>query len=184
MAENLAWLPSVNAKSDNSSTVPKYYVYGYDGTSVSAAKANSNYNSYGVLYNFKAAAHACPSGWHLPDTTDWNKLESYVDANNGSKGVGNSLKAVTGWTEYSGIVNSDDFGFNALPGGSYHGVSLYDDNSGGWFHDVGNHDYWWTATASGIFDAWDCSLRYNYANLNENNDKQTNGFSVRCLKDN
>jgi uncharacterized protein (TIGR02145 family) len=57
MAENLAYLPSVNRVDDGSedATGSYYYVYGYDGTNVAEAKATTNYTTYGVLYNWTAA---------------------------------------------------------------------------------------------------------------------------------
>ena len=173
LAQDLAWLPAVNAKSDNSDTVAKYYVNGYDGTDTATAKAANNYNTYGVLYNYKAALSACPSGWHLPDTTDWNTLEAYVDANNGTNGIGSSLKAVSGWTAYSGITNSDGFSFSALPGGYYSGSN---------FGIVGDNGSWWTATAN----ASSVSRRfmYHYSDIIYHGvTGQSNGFSVRCLAD-
>jgi len=77
MAENLAYLPSVvgpatGSEDDGHETDPYYYVYGYDGTDVTEAKAYEHtpcdndeyspggapikvYETYGVLYNVNAA---------------------------------------------------------------------------------------------------------------------------------
>lgn len=175
MAENLAWLPSVNGKYDNSSTVAKYHVNGYDSTSMSTAKAKTNYILYGVLYNYQAAIQACPTGWYLPDTTDWRTLEAYVNANNGSKAVGNSLKATTGWTASTGIVNSDDFGFKALPGG----VQI--DNT---FNFIGIQGCWWSATPGSRSKAYYRCVNYNGGAVDSYIYEQSDCFSVRCLKDN
>ena len=41
MAENLAYLPVVHQRQEESRTSPLYYVYDYEGTDVSAAKATS-----------------------------------------------------------------------------------------------------------------------------------------------
>ena len=54
MAEDLAYLPAVSPPSTTSSTDPYYYVYGYSGTSVNAAKATNNYKTYGAMYNWPA----------------------------------------------------------------------------------------------------------------------------------
>ena len=78
MAENLKYLPSVVGPATGSSTDPYYYVYGYQGTDVATAKATTNYQNYGVLYNWTAATTACPAGWHLPTDAEWNVLEQYV----------------------------------------------------------------------------------------------------------
>ncbi|MCK9320171.1 FISUMP domain-containing protein, partial [Methanoculleus sp.] len=80
MAENLAYLPSVNMVADGSEDAAGsyYYVYGYDGTDVTAAKATANYTTYGVLYNWLAAMNACPDGWHLPSDAEWTELTDYL----------------------------------------------------------------------------------------------------------
>lgn len=96
MAENLAFLPEVYGPTVNSIMEPRYYVYGYEGTSVEDAKATTNYKTYGVLYNWSAAMSGsagsdtnpsgvrgiCPEGWHLPSDAEWTQLETYL-ANNG-----------------------------------------------------------------------------------------------------
>ncbi len=78
MAKNLAYLPSVSPPTQDLNTTPYWYVYGYGGTDAAAAKANPNYSSYGVLYNWSAALTACPSGWHLPSDAEWTALSTYL----------------------------------------------------------------------------------------------------------
>ena len=84
MAENLKYLPSVVGPGPGSKKTPHYYVYGYNGTNVTDAKATANYNTYGVLYNWPAAMNGaassttnpsgvqgvCPDGWHLPSDAE------------------------------------------------------------------------------------------------------------------
>jgi uncharacterized protein (TIGR02145 family) len=76
MAENLKYLPSVSPSEDQSETEPHYYVYDYQGTNVSDAKATANFKKYGVLYNWPAAMEACPPGTRLPTDEEWHILES------------------------------------------------------------------------------------------------------------
>ena len=78
MKKNLAYLPSVVGPGTGSETTPYYYVYNYNGTDVATAKSQTNYTTYGVLYNWSAALTACPSGWHLPTDAELNTLETYV----------------------------------------------------------------------------------------------------------
>jgi hypothetical protein len=66
MAENLAYLPTVNPPSMGSDSIPYYYVYNYHGTCDSTARSTHNYQTYGVLYNWPAAVISCPPGWHVP----------------------------------------------------------------------------------------------------------------------
>ena len=93
MTENLAYLPSVVGPGTGSNSTAYYYVYGYDGTDVDAAKATSNYTTYGVLYNWPAAMSGaasssadpsgvqgiCPTGWHLPSDAEWTTLTDYLE---------------------------------------------------------------------------------------------------------
>ena len=102
MAENLAYLPSVVGPATESYTAPYYYVYGYDGTSVATAKATTNYQTYGVLYNWPAALTACPSGWHLPSDAEWTQMKNYLIAN-GYNNIAISLASANGWQSSSNI---------------------------------------------------------------------------------
>ena len=113
LKENLKYLPEVSPSSAGSQTDPHYYVYGYQGTSVSVAKATDNYQNYGVLYNWPAAMNGagsssanpsgvqgvCPAGWHLPSDAEWTELTDYVvshgypNESGNPNGAGNALKS-------------------------------------------------------------------------------------------
>jgi len=120
---------------------------------------------------------ACPEGWHLPNDGEWKTLYDYVDANNGSDGVGTSLKSVSGWSAYSGVATGTDrFGFSALPAG-------YRSNYGS-FYSAGAGARFWSATEynSGYADYW--FLHYSGEGFDGSSSNLKNyGFSVRCLKD-
>jgi len=125
---------------------------------------------YGKLYDWATADSACPLGWHLPDTTEWDSLEASVG---GASIAGSKLKAMSGWTTAdSGITNTDDYGFSALPAGYF---------TTAFFHakDIG---YWWTASDSASDNAYYRGLYYNTQVLKAINSFQTFAFSVRCVK--
>ena len=217
MAENLAYLPAVSPSSEGggggmgeysppsgdllkagpsaaaSDTEPRYYVYEYSGTNVEYAKATTNYQTYGVLYNWPAAMTACPSGWHVPSDAEWTQLEEYLIANaynydgttEGNK-IAISLASTNGWsssTNTGTIGNSktayDAFrnksGFSALPGGcrdlsgAFSGIEIY----GGW----------WGSTQKYEDYAWRRSLYYFDSYVDRNLDFKGLGFSVRCMRD-
>ena len=201
MAENLKYLPSVSPSNVGSETDPRYYVYGYQGTDVSAAKVNSNYTTYGVLYNWPAATTACPSGWHLPTDAELNVLETYTvsvinspnpqypcstsetgwrrcaDDNGtdagGTYGAGKSLKKVGQGT---GVGAGDDLvGFSALLAGYR--------NTDGSFSNLGSYTLFWSSSASSSFHAWRRNLNTYYSTVNRNSNTKDYGFSVRCLRD-
>jgi uncharacterized protein (TIGR02145 family) len=132
MTENLSYLPNVSPGTKGSKEDPYYYVYEYQGTSVSEAVDAWYYKQYGVLYNLPAAMAACPNGWHLPDSdVEYNGLISTV-----SSPAGKKLKSTSGWTDHGNGDNSS--GFAAFPGGKL--------NEKGEFINTGDAAYFWTTT--------------------------------------
>ncbi len=181
MAENLKYLPSVvrGVQHENpldfapiSLTTPYYYVYGYDGEDVAAAKQTTNYNTYGVLYNWQAALTACPAGWHLPGDDEWTALTDYLG---GFLVAGSKLKEVgTAHWESPNSDATNESGFTALPGGFVSSTSL----------DIGQQGFWWSATENITNYAWSRLLNTSGSSMGVNHHRMEHGFSVRCVKDN
>ena len=189
MAENIAYLPSVNMVADGSEDAAGsyYYVYGYNGTNVADAKATANYKTYGVLYNWTAAMDGeassttnpsgiqgvCPTGWHLPSDAEWTELTDYLG---GTSVVGGKLKE-TGTTHWNspntGATN--ETGFTALPGG-------YRSDNGS-FGDIGYYGFWWSATGSNAANAWYRLMNLDYSFVTRDYFDKEVGFSVRCVRD-
>ena len=189
MAENLAYLPSVNMVADGSEDAAGsyYYVYGYDGTNVADAKATDNYATYGVLYNWTAAMDGeassttnpsgiqgvCPAGWHLPSDAEWTELTDYL----GGTVAGGKLKE-TGTTHWNspntGATN--ETGFTALPGS-------YRDPDGPSFYYIGYFGYWWSATEYDSSNAWYRYVYYYSSGVLRSDNYKGVGFSVRCVRD-
>ena len=189
MAENLKYLPEVVGPNNGSYTTPYYYVYGYYGTDVNAAKATANYSTYGVLYNWPAAMAGstsstanpsgvqgvCPAGWHLPSDAEWTQLTDYLG---GTEVAGGKLKE-TGTTHWKSpnAAATNETDFTALPGGGrndYYGS----------FSGVGRGGYWWSASQGGTNYARDRTMSYDssYVYRSYGNNKEV-GFSVRCVRD-
>ena len=186
MAENLAYLPSVVGPATGSTTDPHYYVYGYDGTNIAEAKATTNYQTYGVLYNWHAALPACPSGWHLPSDAEWKQLEMYLgmtqveadkrDLYRGTEEGGKLKEAGTSHWKSPNTGATNESGFTALPGG-------YRTNNGS-FVNVGIRGLWWSSTQYSTNDAWYRYLSYLYSSVYRYATNNEYGFSVRCVKGN
>lgn len=172
MAENLRYLPTVVGPGTGSNTAPYYYVYGYDDTDVNAAKATTNYQTYGVLYNWTAAQTACPTGWHLPSDAEWTQLTDFVG---GVENAGTLLKSQTGWNNNGN--GTDQYGFTALPGGSRYSFGI--------FYNIGSYGNWWSASEYAADDAWSRSMHYSNSNVNRSCHLSLKelGFSVRCVRD-
>jgi uncharacterized protein (TIGR02145 family) len=174
MAENLKYLPSVIGPNAVSLATPYYYVFGYSGTNVEAAKATVNYSTYGVLYNWPAAINACPSGWHLPSDADWTELTDYLG---GASVAGGKLKA-TGTTYWdnpnAGATN--EIGFTALPGG----FKFYD---GTLFYNIRLIGCWWSNTKEIEYSAYYWYMTYDLSHISKKYNYLSLGYSVRCVKD-
>jgi uncharacterized protein (TIGR02145 family) len=187
MAENLKYLPSVVGPGTDSKTTPHYYVYGYNGTNVTDAKATANYNTYGVLYNWPAAMNGaassttnpsgvqgvCPDGWHLPSDAEWTELTDYLG---GTIDAGGKLKE-TGTTHWNSPNTSatNETGFTALPGG----YRYYNGTLDG----IGRYGLWWSATEDDAGNAWRRYVSYGSSSVLRDDYHKFVGFSVRCVRD-
>ena len=119
----------------------------------------------------------CPAGWHIPNDADWNVLMKFANPsckdNDHCPDAGTKLKAANGWTEDGG---TDNFGFTALPGGSYDGS----------FYGIGYYGNFWSASEADGNNAYGRGMSYSYGLatyidwLDHNKDFLR---SVRCVKD-
>ena len=178
MAENLAWLPSVEMVGGH----PKYSVYGYMGYSVSEAKATYNYINYGVLYRLDAAETACPDGWHLPSDEEWKVLEtnlgmnqSEADSHGGRTfgSVGKKMKSSTGWINNGNGDNSS--GLTILPAGFSYRAGDYTPT-----RLPGEGTRFWSALGQGDLLVW---LRgFDFSGDAVERSYSHGELSIRCVK--
>jgi len=161
--------------------------------------AESNCAKYGRLYDWLAAQTVCPAGWRLSSRADWDRLgkaaggfaagldkrgemATTVDnltGNFGWFGVGKKLRAKSGWNNSDkSAVNTDDYGFSALPGGNrfYKGGSFH-------YYNEGNAGTWWATdndNAGAYFQFMDADKDRMRGDKPGN---LSSGFSVRCVQD-
>ncbi len=211
IAENLKYLPEVSGPEVGSDAEPYYYVYGYYGTNVNDAKASTNYNTYGVLYNWPAAMAGssssssnpsgvqgvCPTGWHLPSDAEWTQLVDYLDSqgftNNwdNPNGASNALKSCRQENSPLGgdcaisehpRWESDDTHY----GFDEFGFSALPGgfrNTDGNFSLIGSYGTWWSSNEYSSSSAWGRNMNYSSGNVDRGSYNKTNGYSVRCLRD-
>ena len=122
----------------------------------------ANCTKYGRLYTWSAATGACPAGWRLPSTQNWRTLFDLVG---GKSTAAKKLKSKS-WN------GTDNYGFSALPGGSYSEPT---------FANAGSYAYFWTSTADNDRSAQSIDMS-SYDSPTENSYVKSRGFSVRCLK--
>lgn len=182
MAENLAYLPSISLYSQSSGSA-SYYVYGYEGSDVNAAKLTANYKNYGVLYNWTATQAACPAGWHVPTDEEWKIMEKFIGLSEteadaeGWRGEneGTKLKAIDDLWSYGNSTN--DYNFAGLPGG----MRIM---NGSYFNGIRQNGQWWTSSEKTSGYAYYRSLGAAYNTIFRMGmlDKRY-GLSVRCVMD-
>jgi uncharacterized protein (TIGR02145 family) len=171
-------------------------IYAHD----SATTTPSNLTSYGYLYNWYAAKgiyktgviastdtlNICPSGWHVPSDSDWNKLVIFIDSDadtnrlsgNYSTSAGKKLKKNHPlWTTNTG---NDDSGFSALPGGTRANGGSF----GGSSLSIGNVASFWSVTQYLGESPYHHQLNHNNDNVRKSTTiYKSLGASVRCLID-
>ena len=132
---------------------------------------------YGRLYQWATAVDACPTGWHLPASAEFDTLFKAVG---GSKKAGMMLKSNSGWNDFDPLVGgwnesgngTDDYSFTALPGG----YRLGDD-----FRRENFSAYFWSSTENNADDAFYMDLDYDNDGASVEIYYKVAGFSVRCL---
>jgi uncharacterized protein (TIGR02145 family) len=129
-----------------------------------------NCRRYGRLYDWKAARHACPGGWHLPADDEWDTLALTAGGEDADE-IGKHLKAGSGWE----TPGADPYGFAALPAGGRNETGLYQ-------YAVDN-GLFWTSTESSVHDAWGRYLPEDQDDLASNEGPKELGMSVRCVQD-
>lgn len=185
MAQNLnvgTKITGATAQTSNS-TIEKYCYNDND----------ANCNIYGGLYQWAEAMQyyngatnsatwnpapsgnvkgICPDGWHIPTSSEWTTLKTYL-----GDGAGGKMKSTdTNLWESPNTGADNSSGFTGLPGG-------YRNSSGG-FTEVGISGNSWAATEwlESTY-GWAFNLYNNSATNGQGGSGKALGFSVRCVKD-
>ncbi|MEI6753775.1 MAG: FISUMP domain-containing protein [Paludibacter sp.] len=185
-------IPLVSDNTWGTLTTPAYCWYSNDV---------ANKTTYGALYNWYTAntGKLAPTGWHVPTDAEWSTLENYLIANgynyNGTttgdrttnNNIAKSLAATTNWTTSTGLgaigndlIKNNSSGFSALPGG----WRSWNNNS---YTEVGTAGYWMSTSISTTASTNIMYRSLNYsskAGVITNYQSKSNGYSVRCIRDN
>jgi uncharacterized protein (TIGR02145 family) len=139
-----------------------------------------NFKLYGGLYNWyvldsksNGNKNVCPTGWHVPTTTEWKILIDYLG---GEFVAGGKMKIVDkfGW-DYPNISASNISFFSALPGGAHY--------YNGKFSSLGSGGNWWSSTDKYMLDAISFYIGNNSGSISQLNNNKKDGYSVRCIRD-
>jgi len=128
-----------------------------------------NCEKYGMLYDWNTANKACPEGWHLPMSQEWDELFSYVG---GRDKAGIALKSKEDWINGAGS-NMDDF--SVLPAGAMNDKKI--------FVNRGYSAFFWSSTESKREMVEIIGFNHENQFVSVGQSAKYFRFSVRCVKD-
>lgn len=132
--------------------------------------------SLGLLYNYYTVNTGllCPVGWHVPSWAEWDILAKFAGGRD--KAGGKLKKMQNSLWEGPNYGFTDNFGFNALPGGRRRYPR-------GEFLDIGIAGYWWTTNLVDFLQADARVIQNSSTSLHGVTSTKHDGINVRCLKD-
>jgi uncharacterized protein (TIGR02145 family) len=140
-----------------------------NGNSMCYSDDTTKCSKSGRIYTWDAAKEVCPSGWHLPDSLEWEALFSAV----GTRGMaGRNLKSTTGWANNGNGV--DAYGFSVLP------IAFWDVSE---FIARDEYAKFWSSTEVGADKAELQDFYMSYDSVLHGSFSKKMALSVRCLKD-
>lgn len=154
----------------NSSSQPAWCYYNNDSL---------NGPVHGKLYNWHAVNDPrglAPAGWHIPAGTEWRELFDFLKGEYGQ--AGKKLKSTTGWAKKGNGDNSS--GFNALPSG-VRSIDMINPNEG--FRWMSTLTIWWSKNKPKNYPDIQCFVLRTSDKGSFEWHEQSDGFSVRCVKD-
>jgi uncharacterized protein (TIGR02145 family) len=183
MSENLKYIPVDTSLANNTlcldnlpSNCEKYGRF-YDWATMMGVAEEYNSNSWSE--NGPIWQGICPSGWHLPDSSEWQIMTRFIDEENNNYGkdqnnwwfdVGQYLKHQSEWT--GGIGN---YGFDAIPSG-------YADYNPAWlrydFEDSSTWFYMWIMNEIPT----KLYIKQGFKGIGDTSTSKKSAISVRCLK--
>jgi len=152
---------------------------------------SSGAGTYGALYTWSAAMGdnavssntnpsgvqgICPSGWHIPSTSEWWELFDHLSGYGDPETQRRMKEAGTSHWDSPNYANNKS-GFTALPGGVRSHASAV-------FSEAGGLGQWWSSNERDATTAFSIRLRNNNSGGNLSTYYQkSHGYSVRCIKD-
>lgn len=143
--------------------------------------ANEFASKFGILYTWEQATIACPTGWRLPNKSDWDLL---LQSLGGQATAGAKMRANRDYyRSYNQIISlatlqwgekdpkTHPSEFNALPTG-------YLNSGGGYFKAFAETTAWWNSQEKGSY----VELKYNSPSVSFAKLVNEDRRSVRCVK--
>lgn len=130
---------------------------------------SENDYTFGLLYTFENAQHACPAGWTLPTRQQFENMMECAGAVSGYNYLSDALRD-TRWAD-----GTDSSGFSALPAGYYYIDTTHPMSSGP--RDAGEQAHFLTAQ-----DRMYLTITESSVSFGECTGECVSAYSVRCIK--
>jgi uncharacterized protein (TIGR02145 family) len=137
-----------------------------DGSAIPKFSSNGK---YGKLYWYYYE-NVCPSGWHVPNLTEWDILFTYLGGKDIAGGKMKEVGTLNWNSPNTGATNTSLF--TALPAGYRLGNNIVETNNGAYF--------WSLESSTSIFIS---NQDKNVSYYNQFNVVSNPAFSIRCIKD-
>jgi uncharacterized protein (TIGR02145 family) len=126
-----------------------------------------NADIYGRLYTYYAIEgdSVCPSGWHVPDSLEFDGLAKFLG---GSDIAGGKLKSLSSLWNSPNTGATNESGFNALPAGLR--------NLNGEYLQIDKYAFFYDKKATRF------KLNYSVESFGTNSNYNLNALSIRCIK--
>ena len=164
-----------------------------------AYSTHTYFNKTFYYYNYQVVineAGVCPTGFKIPDSTDWRILEEYAHEVNSDFIVGNGILLPNSDTMHI-RKNPIDCWTSDIEGLSFSNQPYgYISGKDGQFNAVGSYGYWWSKSAGRVPQAWssifedrclgidDIHLAKHFIlEKDEDGTVENYGFQIRCIKE-
>lgn len=149
--------------------------YCYDDTIINCTLYGGLYQWDELMaYGTNGTQGICPDGWHVPSSTEFDDLASYLGGWTVAGGKMKQAGTVVWQPPNTGATNES--GFTGLPGGYRSSVTSN-------FVTSGYECYFWSSTENSN-NSWSYRLYYLNDDFQSDLDDHLYGFSARCIKDN
>jgi len=165
---------------ENTIPIPSYGAL-YDWATAMSLAASCNSSDAGACSPPSRDANGillrgiCPPGFALPTDNDWDILAKYAGGGgeNYKKIAAGRLKSTTDWANNG--KGTDNYGFNAKPGG----YEVYN----GLYFEQGTGSIWWTRSHNFGDGAFYIYMISNDSELRTHHRLKTGGAYVRCVRE-
>lgn len=159
---------TINIYADIRNEISPKYQWSYQRNDTNVINASKLYTWYTVVDN----RGVCPTGWHLPSDSEWEKLISYLG---GELVAGEKLREAGGEHWSLDNTGTNESGFTALPDAIR--------RSDGYFWPSTPSVRYLSSTESGSEYAWIRQLEERPKNVFRSSYEKKGGYSCRCIKD-